>query len=514
MKQEPEPTSGVAAAATIGCEPLSWSEPVTDEPFAHVLPKLSPLHVPRPRLTAALDGARAQAIVLYAPAGYGKTSLAVEWLKQRRSVAWFTAQPDAGDVGAAAIGVASAASRLVPGAADRIRQRLSVVEEPASAALTLAEILAEDLADWPSGGVIAIDDYQHLAASDAAEAFINRLLLQNPSLTVLIATRRRRAWASAKRVLAGDILELDQRALAMTDAEVAAIIGSENPAEIQPLLAKAEGWPAVVGLAALSDPGWEDRAAPGLTDDVFRYFAEEVLRSMTSDERRFVLVASVPRSLTPQLARALIGGCALPRLETLRDRGLLTEESDGSFRFHPMLRDFLLKEHDRQDSDGRHDIASQLLEQARDEERWEDASTRHSCCVIPLPRPMSWATLHRNSCAPDAARPSNGGSRLVTMARAGGWSHSCESNPPVPCRAFRICTKPGAGRRPSGGSERQTGGPRAQLGRAGGSCPRGSRRVTPTTPESKRRFDLDTRPHRVTFWRGLGRSERRKLQGD
>jgi ATP/maltotriose-dependent transcriptional regulator MalT len=346
---------------------------VTDEPFSHVLPKQSPRHVPRARLTTALDDARAQSIVLYAPAGYGKTSLALEWLSERDDAAWFTAQPDAGDVGAAVMGVGLAASSIVPGAADRIRQRISIVEEPAQAARTLAEILAEDLADWPSGGIIAVDDYHHLAQSDAAESFIDWLLVLRPSLRLLTATRRRPSWASARRVLAGDILELDKRVLAMTDTEVAEVLGPAQAGRNDALVEKAEGWPAVIGLAALSNPGWENGTDLAVTDDVFRYFAEELLRTMTFDERKLLLVVSVPRSITTDQARELAGDEAAPLLEQLRARGLLTEAAEGSFKFHPLVRDFLLKEFRAIDGPKMGQISEQLRKRARAERRWEDA---------------------------------------------------------------------------------------------------------------------------------------------
>ena len=345
---------------------------MTDEPFPHALPNLSPRHVPRPRLTRLLDDTRAQTLILDAPAGYGKTSLAVEWLRGRNDVAWFTARPDSGDVGAAVLGVALAASRLLPQAADRVRQRLSIVEEPAQAAVTFAEILAEDLADWPSGGIIAIDDYHHLAESDAAESFIDWLLALRGSLRLLVATRRRPTWASARRVLAGDVLELDKRVLSMTDEEVTAVLGGDTQPEVRDLVAKAEGWPAVIGLAALS-PTPDLDAAPRIADDLFRYFAEEVLRSMSPEERRLVLLTSVPRSLTPGLVRDLVGESEVSRLEELRRLGLLTEDADGELRFHPLVREFLLKQLRRDDQSQLHEIAHQLLDRARTEERWEDA---------------------------------------------------------------------------------------------------------------------------------------------
>ncbi|MBP6788311.1 MAG: hypothetical protein KA170_12030, partial [Candidatus Promineofilum sp.] len=47
-------------------------------------PYLRDGHIPRPHLLAQLDnGLAAGLILISAPAGYGKTSLAVDWLAQR-----------------------------------------------------------------------------------------------------------------------------------------------------------------------------------------------------------------------------------------------------------------------------------------------------------------------------------------------------------------------------------------------------------------------------------------------
>ena len=362
----------LAALTAVESDTPKGSLTVTDKRFAHAPPKLSPRHVPRVRLTRLLDAADAQTLVLHAPAGYGKTSLAVEWLRQRNDVAWFTARPDSGDIGAAVLGVALAASRLVPAAADRVQQRLSVVEEPAQAARTFAEILAEDLADWPQGGILAIDDYQHLAESEAAESLINWLLVLRPTLRLLVATRRRPSWATSHRLLAGEIVELGKRALSMTNDEVAAVLGDGDQRELRELLDKAEGWPAVIGLAALS-PAPDLDAAPRIADDLFRYFAEEVLRSMGPEERRLMLVASVPRSITPSLMADLAEEQSLSQLDELRNLGLLTEASDGELRFHPLVREFLLRELRRDNEVRLREIALHLLDRGREEERWEDA---------------------------------------------------------------------------------------------------------------------------------------------
>src|SRR3954454_2839095 len=70
----------------------------------------------RPRLTRLLDEAaeRCRILMLIAPAGYGKTTLAREWVDQGgRLSAWYTATAASSDVVALATGIAAAASEIV-----------------------------------------------------------------------------------------------------------------------------------------------------------------------------------------------------------------------------------------------------------------------------------------------------------------------------------------------------------------------------------------------------------------
>ncbi|MCS7006309.1 MAG: hypothetical protein RMM28_02765, partial [Thermoleophilia bacterium] len=109
--------------------------------------------VERPRLYALLDSTKARVRMLVAPAGYGKTTLAEQWTQREgRRCAWFTARRSATDVAALALGLATAASELVPGCDIRLREHLRAVPAPADDLETIADILGEDLANWPENG--------------------------------------------------------------------------------------------------------------------------------------------------------------------------------------------------------------------------------------------------------------------------------------------------------------------------------------------------------------------------
>ena len=79
----------------------------------------------RPRLTRMLDESDARIILLVAPAGYGKTTLAREWVEQTQCLsAWYRAGPGSSDVATFALGLARVTQQIVPGAGSRMAERL------------------------------------------------------------------------------------------------------------------------------------------------------------------------------------------------------------------------------------------------------------------------------------------------------------------------------------------------------------------------------------------------------
>src|SRR5262245_21816908 len=227
----------------------------------------------RPRLTAMLDESSSQIGMLIAPAGYGKTTLAREWLDEpeRRDV-WYRGGPATADVAALAAGVAEAVSAIVPNAGKRMRERIRATGHPEEDVDILAELFAEDVQEWPADAWLAIDDYQFAMDSAASERFVD-LLTQLTPIQMLITSRRRPSWASARRILYDEIYEIDRRALAMEDAEARAVLGASNHA----LVDLAQGWPAILGLASLVRELEVPEAQ--LPDAVYEYVAAEVLQA-------------------------------------------------------------------------------------------------------------------------------------------------------------------------------------------------------------------------------------------
>jgi ATP/maltotriose-dependent transcriptional regulator MalT len=107
---------------------------------------------------------------------------------------------------------------------------------------------------------------------------------------------------------------------------------------------------------------------------LFRYFAEEVLRGEPEEVQRFMLAASVPSALSVRLAREAFAIDAPEAvIERLRDEDLLLEVNAGTFRFHPLLRDFLRRRLQADAPTEYDDLAAKVVEDAVSHGRWSEA---------------------------------------------------------------------------------------------------------------------------------------------
>ena len=329
--------------------------------------------IERPRLTALLDQADAQAIVLCAPAGYGKSVLAAQWLSasQRRSC-YHVASPSGADVAAFAVGLAEAAATVVAGAGRRVAERVRLGGSREEAVEALAHLLADDLADWPDDAWLALEDYHLLAGSSAIDALLDRVLELAP-VRLLVTTRRRPGWATPRRILYGDIFELGRDELAFTPEEAEAVVGGTRD-DLGELLEQAQGWPAVVGLASLASARAVPRASVAAA--LFRYVADEVFRREPVDVQAAMLAAAVPPRVDARVAGEVLGLPA-PRhaLERLEEEGLLVPAPDGGLRFHPLIRGFLLRKLEAEDRARWQDLHVRAVGHAHAEGRYDDAFT-------------------------------------------------------------------------------------------------------------------------------------------
>jgi len=293
--------------------------------------------VVRPRLERLLDESEARILLLAAPAGYGKTTLARQWLARRSGLAvWYQARPASRDVAAVALGLRHAFAATESAVSDRVGERLRSIADPEGDLVELASLLAEDISPCLPHTRLVIDDYQYIATNPAAETFV-AMFVDSTATSLLITTRTRPSWVTAKHLLYGDVLELGRNVLAMTHEEAEAVLAlGVGEHRSSGLVALADGWPAVIGLAALL-PEPVDLSTQTVPEALHSYFAEELYQGL-SDELKWQLVQlSLAPSLTAALVSSLFGSNQV--LEESHRRGFLTK--DPGYDLHPLLRQFL-----------------------------------------------------------------------------------------------------------------------------------------------------------------------------
>lgn len=315
--------------------------------------------IKRPRLTRLLDESGARIILLLAPAGYGKTTLAREWTDEQEHVGWYEGAPAMVDVAGLSVGIAEVLGAMGDA------PKLDMVER--------VRILAarghdpRGLAKAVSGGapgaeaILVVDDYHHALGSAEAEAFFEALV----SLTgfrLLITSRDRPGWLPARKVVYGEAAVVEMDALAFTDEEALAVLG-ESGTEI---LAEARGWPAVIGLAAVR--GGAAFAASGLQgDDLYEFFAEDLFRSASpklQDALFLLALAGVDG------ARTLLGPGYLKLVAQAADRGFLAGADRQTV--HPLLRGFLVAKLRELDDAKRDGLVASAVEYLAEHHRWDD----------------------------------------------------------------------------------------------------------------------------------------------
>ncbi len=326
--------------------------------------------IERPRLLALLDGSTAQIRTLVAPAGYGKTTLAEQWVAHDgRTSAWFKIRRSSADVAALALGIARASTALVPGCDERLRDHLRALPAPAENVDVLAEILGEDLVHWPAEAWLVVDEYEAIVGAEDAERFVETLIAASP-IQLLVTSRLRPKWSTEKVILYGDVSEIDQEDLAMDSGEAAEVLAGRSAPSTSGLLAIAEGWPAVIGLASVT-PAEIDKLddVPG---SLYRYFAQEVFGALDEDVQGGLQSLAIAPVLDRALAEGLLGAELSQRVcSSALDVGVMVER-DGQLELHPLARSFLQERGDRS-AVARAAIAARCLTHYRDGREWEAA---------------------------------------------------------------------------------------------------------------------------------------------
>ena len=322
--------------------------------------------IERPRLTRLLDQSSARVILLVAPAGYGKTTLARQWIRTRPH-AWLQATPASADVAQLAVRIATVVSGLAGGDERSVVEFLGRTNRVVDEIATLASLQTELLSDWPTDAWLVIDEYEWLGSSPSSEQYI-RLLIDESDLKLLITGRIRPQWATARGRVYGDFAVVDRHLLRMDDEEARRLLSHVDRHTADSLVANAAGWPAVLGLAASGPIGQVTSLVP---ETLYEYLADELFsKSSHAAQAALPKLALSPR-ISIDVAKAVCGSSATEVLTEASEAGYFAGSLDEP-SLHPLLRHFLLNKLDLSAADVV-SSARTLTDLFIQQEEWDDA---------------------------------------------------------------------------------------------------------------------------------------------
>src|SRR5579864_6388983 len=294
--------------------------------------------IKRPRLTKLLDDSEARILLLCAPAGYGKTTLAREWTETLDGpVAWYRGGIEMLDAAAVALGLIEVLRGLGLAEADAVR--LSARAARDNRALELGRAIGAAVAAVPAGSVLVIDDYHH-AESSESEVLIGAFVA-NADVRVLITSRTRPTWFTPRMEIYGDAFVVGSDELAFTDEEANAVLPHIDDSKMN-LVKQARGWPAVIGLAARQGRSNPPKSDAWPATQLYEYFAEDLFRRASPALQESLFLLALAEGADSQVTRELLGAACDTQLTQAAEAGFITRNTGVSFEMHPLLRSFLL----------------------------------------------------------------------------------------------------------------------------------------------------------------------------
>jgi len=296
-------------------------------------------------------------ILISAPAGFGKTTLLSEWLRQvRRPVHWLSL--DQGD---------NEPSRFWTYFVAALQHYHSKVGESTLAMLRSTEPasfesflipLINEIANLQEDFALVLDDYHVITARPIHEALTFLLERLPPQLHLVIASRVDPPLPLARLRACGQLTELRAVDLRFTVAEAASFINQSmklplSKDQVEAIQARTEGWIAGLQLAVLSLRDAEDistfiASLKGSQRYILDYLVEEVLERQPKSLQSFLLRTSILERMCGSLCEAVVGEDSLVDgteiLEQLEHRNLFVVPLDHErkwYRYHHLFAELL-----------------------------------------------------------------------------------------------------------------------------------------------------------------------------
>jgi len=295
--------------------------------------------------------------VVAAPAGSGKTTLLGTWQESEmatRPVAWLSLDEGDDDPVVLWSYVLAALQEALP------VLEVSSSPERLGAARIVDTLLPELINELINVGdaALVLDDF-HLLSNNLARNSIGWFIDHvPPTFQLVLATRSEPALSLAALRAHGTLVEVRAAQLNFTPAEAELLLNdrfelSLEPEYVDDLVARTEGWPAGLYLAALSLQAADDRQAlvsrfGGENRHVVDFLVDEVLEASEPATQSLMLRSSVLERLSGPLCDAVLeqrGSTDVLRALSRSNLFLIPlDERGGWYRFHHLFAQLLRAE--------------------------------------------------------------------------------------------------------------------------------------------------------------------------
>jgi len=298
-----------------------------------------------------------------APAGFGKTTLIAEWVKQRKEaghqVGWLSLDEYDNELARFLSYLVAALQQVVPD----ISQRIPNILQSAPTAIQVLPLMTALVNEIISSEVefsLVLDDYHLITVPAIHQALIFLLDHLPPLMHLVIISRTDLPFPLSRWRVRGQLSEIRAADLRFTGQETSKFLNhlglNLTAKQITTLEASTEGWVAGLQLAALSMQRLPDRAAfintfSGTHRYVMDYLLEEVFEQQTGEIQQFLLKTALLDRFSAPLCDALLRPTqALPPhdsqaiLERLERSNLLIVPLDDErqwYRYHKLFAQFL-----------------------------------------------------------------------------------------------------------------------------------------------------------------------------
>ncbi len=316
--------------------------------------------ITRHRLIELLNGGLDKTLLLVsAPAGYGKTTLLSNWLRETEiSSAWLSLDKKDNDPVHFLHYFLGALQQIVPTIRLDLLDMLQGIQPPPYEALM--SLVINDIDKNSTPCVLVLDDFHVIEAQPILEMLVFLLDHMPPALHLVLLSRTDPPLPLSRLRVRNQLLNIRADQLRFTQDEIALflndLMGLElSTPDIAAMERRTEGWIAGLQLAALSMQGCKDRhgfvsAFTGSHYYIMDYLAEEVLRLQPDKVSIFLLQTSILERMCAPLCDALVEENTIEAvdsqvmLESLEQLNLFVIPLDNErrwYRYHHLFSDVL-----------------------------------------------------------------------------------------------------------------------------------------------------------------------------